>query len=261
MKKIYLLASLMFLVSCNKKVENISSSSSTLSSSTTISSTSNNVDYTLFDTNLIGTWYVHSNMSDSLPINTPFEIFANYTLEVQNIKFNFVGLYAGFEGACEFISESGITTFVVSCDGEYADWAYSDLGGNQDTGTAKKTPVSEGLQYDYVGPNWPMELVNEYLELEGAIPSFPSDSYSLWRGLSAMYDDAKSCMIDIFNAGSKSAENYIKILQDAGYIFEEKDSVGFYCGHDTDCIYALRIIYFSSDHNLSILIYNYDTVY
>ncbi len=260
MKKIYLLASLIFLVSCNKKVENISSSSSILSSST-LSSTSNNVDYTLFDTNLIGTWYVHSNMLDNLPINTSFEIFADYTLKIQNIKFNFVGLYAGFEGACEFISESEITTFVVSYDGEFADWAYFDLSGSQDTGTAKKTPVSTGLEYDYVGPNWPMELINEYLNLTGNIPSFPSDSYSLWRGLSVSYDDAKSCMIDIFNAGSKSAENYVNILQDAGYIFENRDSVGFYCGHDADCIYALRIIYFSSEHNLSILIYDYNTVY
>ncbi|MCH5180008.1 MAG: hypothetical protein J1F32_02200 [Erysipelotrichales bacterium] len=259
MKKTILLASLLILVSCANTGSNVDSGSVD-SNSTSLAHNSNNVDYSLFDTNLIGTWYVHSNMMDILPLNSTFEIFENYTLIVQNIKFNFVGVYAGYEGTCEFLSESGITTFIVSYDGQNVDWAFEDTAGQKDMGLARNTPLSSGLNYDYVGTAWPMELINDYLEIKGNIPSYPSDCYYLYNSTSIVYDDAKSAMIDIFDATNDSAERYIELLEKNGFTITGLDGMGFYVGYDQNHIYSLRIKYFGNN-NLSIFIYNYATLF
>lgn len=259
MKKTILLASLLILVSCsvNESNANISSGDSNSANSVLNSSV---VDYSLFDTNLIGTWYVHSNMMDILPLNSSFEIFEDYTLIVQNIKFNFVGIYAGYDGTCEFLSESGITTFIVSYDGQNVDWAFEDTAGQKDMGLARSTPLSSGLNYGYVGTAWPMELINDYLEIKGNIPSYPSDCYYLYNSTSIVYDDAKSAMIDIFDATNDSAERYIELLEEKGFTITGVDGMGFYVAYDQNHIYSLRIKYFGNN-NLSIFIYNYETLF
>ncbi len=262
MKKIVLLILLTLgLCSCeiNNDTSDVVSSQPNSDSDVSYSST-DIVDYSSFDENLIGKWYVNSNNMDVLPINTEFEIFDDYTLKIQDINFDFVGLYEEYEGACQFISESKNTTFIASFDEGVINWGLIDINGTSDIGVAGKEPIEIGFKYDYVGPDWPMEKINEWLELEGNIPSYPSSEYSLLNSISQIYDE-KYAMIDIFDAPDNSSQEYINMLEEEGYNFsQQKDGFGFYVGHDAEKKYSLRIQYFG-EGNLTVFIYNYDVLF
>lgn len=263
-KKFLLVASVLLLASCSGNVDSGNVSVSNQDSSTPSISTqdSNKVDYSLFDNNLVGTWYIHSSMMGVLALNTSFVISDNYTLVIQNYKFNFVGQYAGFDGVCMFLSESKITTFVASFDGENVDWAFSDTTGSADWGAARSTPYSTGVNYDYIGKEWPMNLINNYLDTNGTIPNYSAEKYYLYCGLSQKNNDAKYCMIDVFDAPKDSATSYIETLREEGYVFEDAmDSLSFYNGYDPNHIYAIKLKYFDDNGNLSIFIYNYESLY
>ncbi|MCH5172189.1 MAG: hypothetical protein J1F31_05135 [Erysipelotrichales bacterium] len=276
MKKVCLLISLFMLVSCSVGNKNSNATNDSTNSvegeistslanstdnstesdiSTSLPNSSDSIDYSLFDTNLIGTWYIHSG--GVLPLNTTIEIFDNYTLVIQNVRFNFVGLYAGFDGACEFINDIGIV--VASFDGAVVDWAFSGIDGTQDMGVARRTPYTSGLNYDYIGKDWPMELINSYLGTSGMVPSIESVEYYLWRGTSSLYD-AKSCMIDVFDASDDAINNYIELLENADYTFTKQDNIGFHYGYDPNHIYGLKIKDFGKG-NVSIFIYNYQVLF
>ena len=254
MKKIYIIFSLVFLFSCSEEV--ISSTSSTTSSD---ESSFSSVDYSLFNENMIGDWYVHSSNMGCLMVNEVISIFDDYTLFVKNISFNFVGQYGDYEGTCLFLSESGITRFVVSLDGENLDWGFEDDSGYSDFGFAQKEAYSNEIKYSYVGEEWPMELINNYLGTNSNIPSYEANEYKLYTGTSQLYNDAKYAMIDIFNVSSKAITKYVSALNQSGFLIVKDTSSDFYIGYDDNRIYGLRLIEFD-DNNLCIFIYNYDSL-
>lgn len=250
MKKSILILS-MFLTACG--AGNISSASSV-----NPSSSESSVDYTQFDPGIVGTWYIYSNATGILDLNTRIEITDTYELTVRNIHFNFIGIYAGFEGACLFESDSKITKFIASTDGENLDWAFEDLGGNSDFGSAGKEEYSSELKYSYVGPEWPGKLVSDYLEIEAVLPSYPSAEYSLYTGVSALFNDTY-CMIDIFDAKEEAREEYVRILTENGYTMNRSQSSVFIDGYDPLHAYGLRLM--QDESNLTVLIYRYRTLY
>lgn len=278
MKKSILVLSLL-LISC----DNIPSefSSSTISMSTSSEETSSISSYNSssvisintasketnsissedsFDNNLVGKWYIHSSWMDVLALNTMFEIKSDKTLTIQKIKFNYVGIYDGFEGTCMFLSESGITTFIASydADSEVVDWAFQDKSGQQDLGIARNYEYSSGIKYDQVTNEWPMETINEYLGLNGNIPSYESTSYSLAKyDHSQVYGDVKYCMIDIFNVSDNAKNAYKEILENSGFIVSENGV--FYEAYDSSKTYGVR--FYSHDESLSIFVYPYDAVF
>ncbi len=270
MKKQLIIFALLALCSCNQ-TNQISSNSSLLSSSssdilsvssssdstTSSEESSSSIDYSLFHSELIGVWYIHSS-TGILSINLSFEIFEDYTMQMGNVHFNFAGIYDNFEETNLYISDSGITKFIVSYDGEFVDWAFEDLSGNQDFGTAKKEPFSNEIKYSYVGPDWPIEQINTFLNTTGDIPVYESDEYKLYTGNSQLYD-ADYAMIDIFNVPKNALKNYVATLNTSGFSIVKDNSSGFFIGYDENREYGLRLIEFNDD-NLSIFVYNYETL-
>ncbi len=262
MKKLLLLFSLL-LIGCTPALPSISSKTSSIDSNTSsikvnTSSNSSEIDYSKFDKKLAGKWYIHSSMMGNLNLNLEITIKDDYTMQIGDVKFNFIGIYDNFEDTNVFLSESGITKFIASTDGEYLDWAYEDAGGNSDFGTAKKEKLQNGIQYSYAGKAWPMERINLFLETEGNIPSYVADEYYLFLGQSQVFNNANYAMIDIFNPANEAAINYVTTLNQNGFEIKKDDKSNFYIGYDVNHIYGLRIIQF--DDSLSIFIYNYQTL-
>ncbi len=251
--KYLLIASNVLLFGCNQAQNSITNSNG---SNTNVPSLNSSSSQLLFDSNLIGKWYIHSTNMGVLTINTEFEIFNDYSLIIQNVHFSLIGLYENFEGAYQFRSDRGITTFIVSYDGEGVDWGFSDTAGQSDFGYAMRNPLQGELTYDYVGKNWPMEMINEWLELDGSIPSYPNKMYYLLNGDSQIYN-AKYSMIDIFDVPNDGLETYLNILLTNDFIQDEELN-GFKIFHDSNKKYKLRIIYFSNDNNLSIFVYDFN---
>ena len=252
-KSIFILA--LLLISCGAGGGSSASSDPTTSP---ISSSESSVDYAQFDPGIVGTWYVYSSAAGLLDLNTRIEITDTYELTVQNIHFNFIGIYADFEGACLFESDSKITKFIASTDGENLDWGFEDLGGNADFGSAGKEEYSSELKYSYIGSEWPGTLVCEYLETEIMLPAYPSAEYSLYTGVSALFDDTY-CMIDIFDAEATALQEYVGILEENGYTMSRSDGSAFISGYDAQRVYGLRLM--QNESNLTILIYRYQTLY
>lgn len=237
--------------------------SSTLSEVSSLSSAEESsasvIDYSLFDENLIGKWYVHSSSMGVLQINQEIEVFADYSLSIASIHFTFRGMYYDYEGTNLFLSDSGITTFTVSYDGEYMDWAFEDTAGYKDFGVAKREMFSNEIQYSYVGPDWPIDRINAFLGTEGTIPEYEAEEYSLYTGISQLYDDAPYCMIDIFDVPSTALRTYVSTLNQNGFSIVKDTSSEFYIGYDDNRIYSLRLIEFGDD-NLCIFVYAYQTL-
>ncbi len=219
---------------------------------------SNGVDYSLFDEEIIGTWYVHQSMMGLAPINEVITINTNYTAFFLGVNFNFVGLYDGFEGTCLFKSTRGTVDFVVGYDGEgNIDWAIVDTQGNQDWGFAKKEEHVSGIQYSYEGTDWPMDKINEFLGTDGELPVFEHDYYYLYTGISQLYDDIY-CMIDLYGVEADARENYTLELENNGYEISKEDPT-FYTGFDSTHTFTIRLKQY--EDNLCIFVYYYDTFY
>lgn len=236
-------------------ISNSSSTSSILSSSST---STNAIDYSLFDENIIGTWYVHSSAQGLLEINNQIIINSSYEATIFDIHFNFIGLYENFAGACLFLSDSGATQLIASSDEEgFLDWGIIDSQGNQDFGYAKKEEHVSGIQYSYEGEEWPIELIKEYLSIDKDIPVFEHNYYYLYTGTSQLYDDIY-CMIDIFGVSANARDSYALQLEEAGYVFTLKEGT-FYDAYDEEKTYAIRLSQY--DDNLCIFVYYYSTLY
>ncbi len=264
MKKLLLLFPLL-LIGCttvspsSSNESNISSNELSLSSiETNTSIDTSEIDYSKFDKKLIGKWYIHSSMMGNLNLNLEVNINADYTMQIGNVKFHFIGIYDNFEDTNVFLSESGITKFIASTDGEFLDWAYEDAAGNADFGTAKKEALQSGINYSYAGKDWPIERINLFLETEGNIPNYKANEYYLFLGQSQVFNNANYAMIDIFNPTSDAAINYVTTLNQNGFEIKKDDKSNFYIGYDINHIYGLRIVQF--DDSLSIFVYNYQTL-
>lgn len=261
MKKSWLLFSLLLMgcsASLPSSIESSSLSSKIDTSSTSLSSSSNGVDYSLFNPALVGKWYIYSSMMGNLSLNLEVIINNNYTMQIGDIHFNFIGIYDNFQETNVFISESGITKFIASTDGEYLDWAYEDTAGNSDFGTAKKERLQSGINYSYVGKEWPMSQINLFLSTEGSVPHYTADEYYLFLGQSQIYNEANYAMIDIFNPAKDAITTYVNTLNQNGFEIKKDNYSSFYIGFDANHIYGLKIIQF--DDSLSIFVYNYQTL-
>ena len=261
MKKTLLLLLSMFLISCNQSTTSSSSSnieSSSLSESVPSSKEESSIDYSLFDENIVGTWYVHQSMMGLAYINEPIVIRDNYTATFLGVNFHFVGIYENFEDTCLFKSERGTVDFVASYGGEDTiDWAIVDTQGNQDWGFARNKEHVSGIQYSYEGTSWPMAQINEFLGTNKELPVFEHDYYYLFTGTSQLYDDIY-CMIDLYGVYEDARESYTLELESAGYVFSKDDST-FYTGYDPDHVFAIRLKQY--EDNLCIFVYYYSTFY
>lgn len=259
MKKILILFPLL-LIGCT--TVSTSSSNESLTNTSSIaantSSTSSEIDYSKFNKNLVGKWYIHSSMMGNLSLNLEVTIKDDYTMQIGEVKFHYIGIFENFEETNVFLSESGITKFIASTDGEFMDWAYEDAAGNSDFGTAKKEELQSGIQYSYAGKDWPIERINLFLETDGSIPSYVADEYYLFLGQSQVFGNANYAMIDIFNPVSDAAITYVTMLNQNGFEIKKDNKSNFYIGYDVNHIYGLRIIQF--DDSLSIFVYNYQTL-
>lgn len=263
-KLLLLLALSLMMFSCNN-VENNSSNSIESSFSEEISSIysseenkTSEIDYTLFDENIIGTWYVHQSMMGLAYINEVITIRSNYTANFLGVDFNFVGIYEGFEGTCLFKSKKGTVDFVVGADDQgNIDWAIVDNQGNQDWGYAKKEAHVSGIQYSYEGTDWPMDKINEFLDINAALPVFEHDYYYLYTGTSQLYDDIY-CMIDLYGVDANAREDYTLELEEQGFTISKNDST-FYTGYDKDQTITIRLK--QHEDNLCIFVYYFDTFY
>lgn len=217
------------------------------------------IDYSFFNLDTIGTWYVHSSSMGYLSINQEIKISNDYSLAIGTLHFSFVGIYEDYPETNLYLSDSGITKFIVSTDGEYLDWGFEDTAGYKDFGTAMREPFSNEIKYSYVGQDWPINQINDYLETSGNIPAYEASEYSLHTGYSQLYNDCKYCMIDIFNVKATALKEYVSLLNTTGFSIIKDPSSSFYIGFDDSKIYGLRIIEYN-DNNLCIFVYNYADV-
>lgn len=262
---VILLSTMLF--SCNNNVNSSSDDNSHLSSGDETSNSSNSstisIDYTKFDKNIIGTWYVHSSMMGEIEPNTTIVISSDYTLKIKNIIFNYIGVYENFEGSHLFLSESKITQFIVSYDSEnqFIDWGFMDTADHSDMGVAAKEKLASGFNYSYVGTNWPMEQINSYLDTNGNVPPLENQTYYLLLSISQVHDEAKYAMIDIFNVSNNAEQEYINVLNSKGFEIESsRDGYNFYRAYDKSHIYAILFQLYNGD-NLTIFVYNYSSIF
>lgn len=223
------------------------------------SNSSNNIDYSKFDTSLIGTWYVHSSWTGLLEINTPIIIKDTYEVQIYNVDFSYIGIYENFEGTCLFENSNGSMKFIASSDEEgVLDWGLFDSLGNQDIGVARVEKHVSGIAYSYEGQEWPINQIKEFMGTTLDLPIYKHDYYYLFTGLSQVYDDAKYCMIDLYGVTTTARDDYIKLLEDNGYVFEELNS-SFYQGYDETKTYAIKLS--QNENNMCIFVYYYNTLY
>lgn len=220
---------------------------------------SNDIDYSKFDKNLVGIWYVHSSWAGLLEINTQIIIKDTYEVQIYNMEFSFVGIYENFDGACLFENASGSIKFIASSDEEgVLDWGLFDSIGNQDIGVARVEEHISGIAYSYEGEEWPIEQIKDFMGTSLDLPIYEHGYYYLFTGLSQVYDDEKYCMIDLYEVSSTAREDYTKILEDNGYVFEKSNS-NFYQGYDETKTYAIKLSQY--EDNMCIFIYYYSTLY
>lgn len=249
----------LLLVSCNVETNLSEATSSSYSESVENDVSSNECDYSLFDDNIVGTWYVHQGMCGLANINDEIIIKDNYTATFMNIDFSYVGIYEGFEGTCLFRSAKGTVDFVASCDDKgNLDWSISDLIGNFDYGYASKEKHISGIPYSYEGTRWPIENIKDYLKTSVDIPAFDHTYYYLYTGVSALYNDDIYCMIDLYGVSNNAKEEYTSLLENNGYIFT-RDSNSFNIGYDSTKTYAIKLS--QNNDNFCIFVYYYKTIF
>lgn len=245
----------------SNKISSLSSNTDSNNSNNTNkeSNSSNNIDYSKFDTSLIGTWYVHSSWTGLLEINTPIIIKDTYEVQIYNVDFSYIGIYENFEGTCLFENSNGSMKFIASSDEEgVLDWGLFDSLGNQDIGVARVEKHVSGIAYSYEGQEWPINQIKEFMGTTLDLPIYEHDYYYLFTGLSQVYDDAKYCMIDLYGVAPTARDDYIKLLEDNGYVFEELNS-SFYQGYDGTKTYAIKLS--QNENNMCIFVYYYNTLY
>lgn len=222
-------------------------------------SSSQRIDYTKFDKNIIGTWYVHSNWMGILEINTQIVINEKYEAHIANLSFYYVGIYENFEDTALFeTSDGGIKFIASSSEVGVLDWGIFDSVGNQDIGVARLEEHVSGIRYSYEGEKWPMPQIKEHLGTEKDLPIYEHDYYYLFTGYSQIYDDAAYCMIDLYGVNENAKENYSSLLTESGYVLDKKDS-SFYIFYDEEKVYSIKLSQY--DDNLCIFVYYYSTLY
>lgn len=253
----------LLLVSCDfgSNISEVVSSSineSIDSESSNNESSSYEDKYLLFDSHIVGTWYVHQSMNGLTNINDVITINNNYTASFMNINFTYVGIYEGFEGTCLFKSSKGTVDFIASYDDEgNLDWGIVDLNENYDWGYASKEKHISGIPYSYEGTKWPIENIKNYLNTSIDIPIFEHTYYYLYTGSSSVYDDIY-CMIDLYVVNDNAKDEYTSLLENNGYTFISNSS-SFNVGYDSTKTYAIKLL--QSNDNFCIFVYYYKTIF
>ena len=213
----------------------------------------------IFDTNLIGTWYINSSSTGTVSINLPFTVNDDETVDLGGQNFELDGYYGEYTNVFQF--SYGKYYFMISYDDsdDEVDWAYQH-GDDYDFGYACKTENQTGT-YDYVGEDWPMDVINTYLGTSGSIPAFDAEKYYVDLFNSSIYN-CKSADIEMHDTTLESTKEYINILINNGYTFylyseSSLKSGTFYVGYDSDKTYTLRIINFD-DSESHIFVYKYN---
>ena len=268
MKKtiLFLLALALLLPGCNNSSNNNQDSTNTDTGGNSGGDTGGDDDGDTsrfeFDSRLLGQWYIYSSTYGVVGINIPFVVNSNQTVSFDGQIFTCTGYYENFVGAYQFVYGSHllILSYDESSDEEELDWGYF-YNQNGDLGVALRRENDSG-KYNYIGENWPIELVNDALDTTGNIPAINSDEYYLKIFNSALYN-CTSAAIEIKNTSIDAMSNYISGLISDGYIFSNFDATSvtsdyFYLGYDESKIYSLRIIYFSNTSEINIFIYKYN---
>lgn len=290
MKKLYkylTILSLILISSCSSSTSDIFCSPSsneeiakTSSSEVIDNSSSSDKLESLWDSRIEGTWYIHSTSnSTSISINDTFVITSNkeltYTSSSSNSTLHliFTGLYQGYEGACLFTSDSGISNFIISYgtnshNEDVLDWGFYDSASYSDMGTAYTYAWTNDISYKYEGTSWLMDEINEFIGVNtsNSVPQYNASYYYYHFGYSQMYDDKPYVMIDIFNLSKSCRNDYYNQLVSSSYTMSKDSNGTFYSGFDKDQIYAIRLgLYDETDsnkgYNLNIFIYKYETVF
>ncbi len=271
MKKnlLLLLASSMLLGACTGNSQESSSPNQASSSSEAISSEESSSEESSssqelhIDTRLVGTWYINSSTTGTLPINGIFTVNADDTLEIGERTLTLSGHYETYEETYKFVY--GSISFIISYDEDhdYADYAYQNTN-ESDLGYAAKTPV-QSSKYDYEGDTFPMTQSKEYLETSLDLPTFTATSYAVQLYTSPLYE-VKCADIVCFGATLATTSAYLQTLLDDNYELSYKSGTiseqTFYTGHDSAKTYSLRVIFYKGDtaaeNEAHIFLYNYN---
>lgn len=212
-------------------------------------------------TEMVGTWYVTSSTTGTIPLNGIFEIKSDDTLEIGERTLALKGTYANFDDA--YLFSYGTIRFVVSFDSvkEGIDWGYQN-GEDYDLGFASSEPIDNS--YDYEGNTFPMDKINEYLGTKGSITPMSSSTYRLKLFTSSL-NEMKCASIEMPGTKLKNVMSYITDLIDEGYTFPayggSLSAGSFAIGYDQSKTYLVRIVFFDNDEEedeTDMFIYSYD---
>ena len=210
---------------------------------------------------MVGTWYVISSTTGTIPLNGIFEIKSDDTLEIGERTLALMGTYATFDDA--YLFSYGTIRFIVSYDSskEGIDWGYQN-GEDYDLGFASSEPIDDS--YDYEGDTFPMGKINEYLGTEGSITPMSASTYRLKLFTSSL-NEMKCASIEMPGTKLKSTMSYIADLIEEGYSFPayggSLSAGSFAIGYDQTKTYLVRIIFFDNDDEedeTDMFIYSYD---
>ncbi len=215
----------------------------------------------VFDTNLIGTWYINSSSTGVVSINLPFTVNEDKTVDLGGQNFSLDGYYANYENVFQFSYGTYYFNISYDEDNDEVDYAYQHGTDEYDFGYAAKTKNETGT-YDYTGKDWPMDQINTYLGTTGSVPSMSADMYYVDLFISSIYN-VNSADIEIKNSSLEALTTYLNTLLNEGYTFsnytkDKAKSDTFYTGYDASKTYTLRVRYFSEDAESHIFIYKYN---
>lgn len=218
-----------------------------------------------FDDRLLGVWYINTSFTGAMAINTKLEVKEDtlliYKNDTQYNTLNLMGYYAGYEGAYEY--KLGYNQFIISYgEDETIDWGFSykykeDEYNDMGEGSREKlSPI------DYEGEDFPMEMINNYLNTTGNITPIISDYYYLDLFMSSVYS-AKCAEIMVKGAGTDRLKTYLDTLISEGATFKnysgEVISNEVYVGYDKNQIYSYRFWNNPVDNEIDLFIYKYNS--
>ena len=172
----------------------------------------------------------------SMTTNTTFTISPNKTLQIANVTCTYTGQYDSYKDTYKFVYRT--MYFVVSYDADEpgVDWGYFNTN-EQDAGFARSTPFGA---YDYIGPDWPMEMINSYIGTNGTIPAYTTDTYYLRLNQSLKFE-CPTGNVEIHNTNLSNTQAYVDSLSAIGYTFYNYSGTvqnnKFVVGYDKDKTY------------------------
>lgn len=260
MKKRFFLITLLFgLISCSNTSSSINSSSSLFPSTSDNVSTSE-TSSTKMDQRLVGTWYIYVTMAGVFQINEPIVVNSDGVVTLRNLTLYYDGIFQDYEGTSAFYTESRKSMLVLEIDDkDIVTWGFEDSSGTSDTGYADKTGYDPTIHFDYEGKEWPMELIQQFLNNNSTIPSYPFDvTYYLKNSNSSIYNCNVSNIV-IYNVSKDNVLSYVTLLENDNFTFST--SGVFNVGINETKDYIIKLSMDQNDNNslyeLNMFIYNY----